>query len=124
MKRSKKGKTIAKVPGRRLGGGGAATSAGIRFQQQVGAMIGCMLLAERPFDQRFDLGQAKPERMRFETEAPVDDILIGTSNSGFVAFQVKSSVSLSKDLESRFGGAISQFVQHWLSCRDGDGTLT
>jgi hypothetical protein len=115
---------MARGPERPLvGGGGAATSAGILFQQQIGAVIGSWLLAERPFDQRLNLGQAKPEWMRFETEAPVDDILVGTSAGGFVAIQAKTTASLSQDIGSPFGKTISQFVRHWLACRDGDGTL-
>ena len=106
-----------------VGGGGAATSKGILFQQQVGAVIGTWLLADRPLDHRLDLGEAKPKWLRFETEAPVDDILVGTSADGFVAFQVKTNVSLSKDLGSAFGKTVSQFVRHWLECRDGDGKL-
>lgn len=106
-----------------VGGGGAATSAGIRFQQQVGALIGSWLLTERPLDARLDLGESKPEWMRFETGAPVDDILVGTSDSGTVAFQAKSSVSLSEKPDSEFGKTVSQFVRHWLTCRNGDGSL-
>ena len=123
MKRPKKGRSVAKALEQSARGGGAATSAGIRFQQQVGAMIGSLLLADRPFDRRLNLGQAKPEWMRFETEAPVDDILIGTSARGFVALQVKTNASISKDLGSPFGMIISQFVRHWLACRDGAGDL-
>ena len=106
-----------------MGGGGAATSAGILFQQQVGALIGTQLLAERPLDHRLNLGQAKPTWIRFETEAPVDDILVGTSDGGFVAVQAKTNVSLSDDPDSPFGKTVSQFVRHWLACRDGNGGL-
>ena len=106
-----------------VGGGGAATSKGILFQQQVGAVIGTWLLAARPLDHRLDLGEAKPEWMRFETEAPVDDILVGTSDDGIVAIQAKTSISLSKKPDSEFRKTVSQFVRHWLACRDGDGSL-
>ncbi len=124
MSRQDKGKTRAKTPERpAVGGGGAATSAGILFQQQVGAVIGTWLLADRSLDHRLDLGEAKPEWMRFETEAPVDDIMVGTSDDGIVAIQAKTSVSLSKKPDSEFGKTISQFVQHWLACRNGDGSL-
>lgn len=115
---------MAETPERHtIGGGGAATSAGILFQEQIGAIIGVWLLAEQPFDQRLDLGAAKPEWMRFETEAPVDDILVGTSAGGFVAVQAKTTASLSREIASPFGKTVSQFVRHWLACRDGDGSL-
>jgi len=105
------------------GGGGAATSAGILFQQQLGALIVGWLLAQRSFSQQLNLGQAKPVWVRFETEAPVDDILVSTSAGGFVAIQAKTTASLSDDPSSAFGKTISQFVRHWLACRDGDSSL-
>ena len=100
--------------------GGAATSAGITFQQQVGALFGAGLLSEERVDKRLNLGSAVPVWLRFETEAPVDDILVSTSNDGYIAIQAKTKVSLSRDLTSPFGKTVSQFVQHWIACRDGD----
>ena len=115
---------MARVPERlSAGGGGAATSAGILFEQQLGALVGTWLLGERPFDQRLALGQAVPRWVRFETEAPVDDMLIATSAGGFVAIQAKTTASLSRDLAGPFGKTVSQFVRHWLACRDGDASL-
>lgn len=102
--------------------GGAATSAGIIFQQQVGALFGACLLSEERVDERLNLGAAVPVWLRFETEAPVDDILVSTSNDGYIAIQAKTRVWLSKDLTSPFGKTVSQFVQHWIACRDGDGS--
>ena len=104
-------------------GGGAATSAGIEFQQRLGAFFGVYLLSGRRFDEHLNLGTASPVWLRFETEAPVDDLLIFTSNDGYIAIQAKTTVSLSQKLESRFGKTISQFVRHWLACRNGDGSL-
>lgn len=103
------------------GGGGAATSAGMLFEQQLGAMLGASLIGQHPIDRRFDLGRSTIAWLRFETEAPVDDILIATEDGGFVAVQAKTNLSLSKDPASPFGKTISQFVRHWLACRDGDG---
>ncbi|MGH8050551.1 MAG: hypothetical protein ACREPB_07840 [Arenimonas sp.] len=103
--------------------GGSATAAGILFQQKLGALIGGWMLAGNSLDQRLNLGTAQPLWFRFETEAPVDDILIGTSDSGFVAVQAKTSLSLSRNLQSQFGKTVEQFVRHWLVCRDGDGKL-
>ena len=100
--------------------GGAATSAGITFQQQVGALFGACLLSEERVDGRLNLGTAVPVWIRFETEAPVDDILVCTSNDGYIAVQAKTKVSLSRDLTSPFGKTVSQFVRHWIACRGGD----
>lgn len=105
----------------RIGGGGAATSAGILFQQRLGALIGSWLLNQQPLSAFLGLGNACPIWMRFETEAPVDDILVETSAGGYVAIQAKTTVSLSSDLTSPFGKTVSQFVRHWLACRDGVG---
>ena len=101
------------------GGGGAATAAGMRFQQQLGSLFCSMVLAQRPIDDSFGLGQAIPVSVRFETEAPVDDILVETSENGYIAVQAKRSLTLSSRLDSPFGGTVLQFVRHWLACRDG-----
>ncbi|KPF62768.1 hypothetical protein IP69_20145 [Bosea sp. AAP35] len=105
----------------RVGGGGAATSAGILFEQKLGALFGAWMLAGRRLDPRFTLGDTTAAWIRFETEAPVDDILIATSAGGFIAVQAKTTASLSPDLRSPFGKTVTQFVRHWLACRDGNG---
>ncbi|MBB2157692.1 hypothetical protein HLH33_15465 [Gluconacetobacter diazotrophicus] len=107
----------------RIGGGGAATSAGIRFQQQLGALISSWILAGDRFDERFRLGAATPEWVRFETEAPVDDLLVKTSDGGFVAIQAKTTVSLSDAVDSPLGKTIIQFVRHWHVSNQGDGSM-
>lgn len=107
----------------RLGGGGAATSAGIRFEQQLGALFSSWILAGERLDSAFRLGATSAEWIRFETEAPVDDLLIKTSHNGYIAVQAKTTVSLSKDLGSPFGKTISQFVRHWLDAQQGDALM-
>lgn len=109
-------------PSERIGGGGAATSGGVRFQQQLGALFSSWILAGDRFDDSFRLGGAAPEWIRFETEAPVDDLLIKTSDGGYVAVQVKTTASLSKDLSSPLGKTIEQFVRHWFVAHNGDSS--
>lgn len=104
-------------------GGGAAANGGVYFQHQLGAQIATWILSDNLFDPTLSLGDSRPEWIRFETEAPVDDILVATSNEGFVAIQAKTTVSSSSDVRSPFGKTIEQFVRHWLACRDGDGSL-
>jgi len=104
-------------------GGGAATSSGVLFQQHVGALIASWMLAEAALDPQFELGQARPLWLRFETEAPVDDILVATSDGGFLAFQVKTTLSSSQGSTSPFAKTADQLVRHWLVCRDGSGNL-
>jgi hypothetical protein len=101
--------------------GGAATSAGILFEQHLGALFGAWMLADRPIDQRLNLAGATPIWIRFETEAPVDDILVATSSGGFLAIQAKTTAYVSRDIRSPFGKTVAQFVKHWRACRDGDG---
>lgn len=110
-------------PHARIGGGGAATSAGIHFQQQLGALFSSWILAGDRFDQIFRLGSAAPEWIRFETEAPVDDLLIKTSDGGYVAVQAKTTVSRSEDLGSPLGKTVLQFVRHWFVAQQGDGSM-
>lgn len=110
-------------PSDRIGGGGAATSAGIRFQQQLGALFSSWILAGDRFDDSFRLGAAAPEWVRFETEAPVDDLLVKTTHGGYVAVQAKTTVNLSEDLNSPLGKAIVQFVRHWFVARHGDSSM-
>ncbi|WP_296075153.1 ATP-binding protein [uncultured Agrobacterium sp.] len=110
-------------PSDRVGGGGAAASAGIRFQQQLGALFSSWILAGDRFEDSFRLGAATPEWIRFETEAPVDDLLVKTTNCGYVAVQAKTTVSLSEDLSSPLGKTIVQFVRHWFVAQQGDGSM-
>ncbi|MDO9006067.1 MAG: hypothetical protein Q7V20_21700 [Aquabacterium sp.] len=85
-------------------------------------MFGLQLLAQRPVDHSLGLGSAIPAWIRFESEAPVDDILVSTSQDGFIAVQAKTSVDLSPNSKGGLAKTIQQFVRHWLECRNGDGT--
>lgn len=108
--------------GNRLGGGGAATSAGIQFQAQVGALLSAYMLSDQCIDARIDVGNGSVEWIRFETEAPVDDILVATSDDGFIAIQAKTTVSRSRDPSSAFAKTIAQFTKYWIDCQRGDGS--
>ena len=100
---------------------GAATSSGIEFQQQLGALIAARMVADRTLDCLFETAGARADWLGFETSAPVDDIMIGTSEDGIIAIQAKTTVSLSQQPDSPFAEVIDQFVRHWLVCRDGNG---
>lgn len=110
-------------PTNRIGGGGAATSAGIRFEQQLGALFSSWILAGDRLDESFHLGAATPEWVRFETEAPIDDLLIKTSDGGFLAIQAKTTAALSEDIASPLGKTIVQFVRHWLVSEQGNASM-
>ncbi|SDF59376.1 hypothetical protein SAMN05428966_117104 [Massilia sp. PDC64] len=104
-------------------GGGAATANGILFQQRLGAFFAAAILSGARLDARLGLTDASPTWLRFETEAPVDDLLVGTSNDGFIAIQAKTAASLSAEPRSPFGKTVEQFVRHWYTCLHGDGSL-
>lgn len=102
--------------------GGAAAAGGLAFQAQLGTFLGLGILSQRPVDHVLGLGDVRPVWMRFETEAPVDDILVATSAEGFIAIQAKTSVNLSAARNDGLAKTVQQFVRHWLVCRDGEGT--
>lgn len=105
----------------RISSGGAATTRGIEFQAQLGALFGLQLLAQVPVDHVLELGSAVPLWIRFETEAPVDDILVATSEGGFIAVQAKTKVNLSSGADGGLAKTVKQFVRHWLVCRGSNG---
>lgn len=109
------------ITSRGISSGGAAAAAGIGFQAQLGALFGLQLLAQVPVDHVLELGAAVPVWVRFETEAPVDDILVATSSGGFIAVQAKTTVNLSSGAQGGLAKTVQQFVRHWLVCRDGRG---
>jgi hypothetical protein len=102
-------------------GGGNATAAGVSFQAGVGAIFAAQLLTERSVDDRLRLGAARVRSIRFETEAPLDDILVETDASGWIFAQVKTTLSLSESLESEFGKTVEQIVRQWQTCFTGTG---
>lgn len=101
------------------GGGGNATAAGVNFQASLGAMFATRLLTERALDERLRLGDVRISSIRFETEAPVDDLLLETTAGGFVFVQAKTTLSLSESLDSEFGKTAEQIVRLWRICSTG-----
>jgi len=93
----------------------------MRFQSQIGVYFALGLVSERAVDHALGLGDAVPLWIRFESEAPVDDIIVATSSGGFIAIQAKTSVNLSAAPDGGLARTVKQFVRHWLVCRDGDG---
>lgn len=54
------GANVTEQTDSRVGGGGAATSAGIQFEQRLGALIGSWLLNQQPMPAFLGLGDAVP----------------------------------------------------------------
>jgi hypothetical protein len=101
--------------------GGNATAGGVTFQAEVGASFAVYLLAERRLSERCGLGNAYIRSLRFETEAPVDDILIETDLGGWIFVQAKSTLSLSGSSDSELGSVADQIVRQWHACAQGSG---
>jgi hypothetical protein len=51
---------------------------------------------------------------------PVDDLLLETTESGFVFVQAKTTLSLSENLDSEFGKTAEQIVRLWHICSTGN----
>ena len=107
-------------------GGGSAAGGGFDYQNRVAAWLAVRILAESAVATQWSLTDADTtlEFIRCETEQPVDDILAGTSKGGLLFFQVKKSVNLSKNSDSPFASATSQFVSQYLVSRSHKGRAT
>lgn len=100
-------------------GGGNATASGVCFQASVAAYIASQGLAEAPLDARLGLGTAKPTDFRFETEAPVDDIMISLDTGGWVFIQGKNSLTNSASLTSELGKTCDELARLWEAAQPG-----
>ncbi|MBW8636661.1 ATP-binding protein [Hoeflea sp. WL0058] len=102
-------------------GGGNATASGVSFQASVAAFLAAQGLAETPVDPRLSLGAAKPIALRFETEAPVDDILVSLDSDGWAFIQSKNRLSNSSSLTSELGKTCDEFARLWEATVSGTG---
>jgi len=102
--------------------GGSATHAGIRFQDQVAGLLSVHVLADAPVDFCGLPSGVTPISIELETSAPVDDILVGTSATGFCFVNVKKSVITSTKSDSPLASVIDQFVRLWIACQSGRST--
>jgi hypothetical protein len=70
--------------------GGAAAIRGFAFQNGIAAWIATGILGEQAVSPRWDLpADVYYTFLRCETEQPVDDILLGTSDERLIFIQVK-----------------------------------
>lgn len=77
-------------------------------------MFAATMLAELPLGAQLGLpADTLIRSIRFETRAPVDDILVETTTGGFVAIQVKTRLDYGKSPTSVFGSVVDQFARHW-----------
>lgn len=89
-------------------GGGSATHSGTEYQNRLAAWLGVRILAEQAATPPWDVpATATLDFVRCETNEPVDDSLIGISNSGHAFLQAKHSITvalLAKEGASGGGG--------------------
>jgi hypothetical protein len=102
-----------------LTGGGSATQAGITYQNRVAAWLAVRILAEEDASPLWGLPTSSSLAfIRCETEQPVDDIMVGTSDGGHAFIQVKRSLSMDTSEDSALASTISQFVRQFIAYRN------
>lgn len=95
--------------------GGAATNAGIDFQQRVAAFFLSFALTSQDLSSFFAYPhQLVPVTVRFEADTPIDDLVVVSQSSDFHFIQAKRSLSLSPADTSDFASVVSQFVRQYL----------
>jgi energy-coupling factor transporter ATP-binding protein EcfA2 len=102
-------------------GGGNATAAGVTFQASVGAVFAVQMLTESFGDEQLGLTPFKVKSIRFESDAPLDDIVVETDQDGWLLIQAKTKLSLSSSLTSEFGKTAEQIVRQWNAGLAGKG---
>jgi hypothetical protein len=102
-------------------GGGNATAAGVSFQASVGAVFAVQMLTESFGDEQLGLPPFMPKSIRFESDAPLDDIAVETDQDGWLLVQAKTKLSLSQALTSEFGKTAQQIIRQWLAGLAGKG---
>lgn len=113
-----------KPPQKSLPAGGVATSVGMDYEFRVAAWFMVQILAEKDITVpwRFP-AKVTLESIRLETEYPVDDILVGASNSGRIFVQVKHNLSLEKRPDSDLASAIDQVVRQYVTLKSNTSNL-
>jgi len=102
----------------RAPGGGAAAVGGLDYQHRVGAWVAVHILAEKDIMPPWDFPAGTTlEWLRCETEQPVDDLLVGTSNDGLVFAQIKRKLHFSGNPDSDLASALDQFVRQFIHCQ-------
>lgn len=103
-------------------GGGSAPAAGVPFAAAVGAYFASGAMASEILPERLELGREAAESFRFETEIPVDDLLILTSAPGRLFFQFKTNLVFGTTEGSEMGKTVNQIIRLWKLCSEGDGS--
>src|SRR5690348_11357514 len=95
--------------------GGAATNAGVEFQQRVSAWFAVAMLKGLDIAYVFELDSSfVGESISWETSASIDDLLLRSTDRS-VLVQVKRSLELSAAATSEFRSVLTQFVSRFLA---------
>ncbi len=98
--------------------GGATAVTGFQFQAKVAAWVAVQILAEQAGPSLWDLPAATTLKfLRCETEFPVDDLLIGTSEEGCIFVQIKHTTNLERTPNSALAATLDQFVRQYAATR-------
>jgi signal recognition particle GTPase len=99
--------------------GGAAVHLGIGYQDCVAAWMCVRILAEQEAHPLWDWSANTTLTFLYcETDQPVDDILLGTSQHGLAFINVKRTVTASLVGDSDFASALSQFVRQFITLKN------
>jgi hypothetical protein len=109
----------SKVDTSRKTGGGAATQAGISYQNRAAAWFCVRILAEQDVATLWQLPQdVTLEFIRCETEQPVDDIVVGNSQKAVAFMQGKDPVGISASSDSALGNTLGQFIKQFVAYQE------
>lgn len=95
--------------------GGQATNSGINYQQRVSAFFLICMLADFDISDHIKVSRdsLKIKKVFFETETPIDDLVVECEPYNKLFLQIKRSLSLSTQKESDFTKTIHQFVKEF-----------
>lgn len=111
-----------KKSNRSAGAGGAAAHSGSRFQDRVTAWVAVHILAEKDVSLPWDLpANVTLEYLQCNTVQAVDDLLVRTSEQGYIFAQVKHALNLETGAGSDLASALEQFVHQFLTYRSAAG---
>jgi hypothetical protein len=100
--------------GKRRSGGGRATHSGTDYQNRVAAWIVARILAEQDASPPWGLPtHVTLDGLYGETDQPVDDIRVGTSDGGQVFIQAKHKVTRERKPDSDLATSLDQFVRQF-----------
>lgn len=100
-------------------GGGSAPAVGVTFQGWAGGLFAATGLTQASVDRRFQLKAESIAEFRFETESPIDDLIVYTTAPGRLFVQAKTNFSMAQSDSDAMMKTLDQIVRQWRLCTDG-----